>query len=145
MPLTEVEIRLSFVGGTGGCYLRCAYYNAVMRGDGFVRYEDVGPEPRDPIRERYIPVDDVVSLVNEVLNARFLDAADRYLDHSAMARREGDSMRIGFGTAADGGEWHLTFRAGTLTKTVRLHGRGIPSQLLRLRELVEDIAGPKAW
>jgi hypothetical protein len=141
VPLNEVEIRLSFLGGTGGCLGRCIRYHATVRGDGSVRYEDVGNEPRDPARQRTIPVEDVVTLVNEFLRAQFLDAADRYPDAEPIATREGDLMRFREQHGIDGGIWDLTFRAGKVTKTIRLNGSGTPSQLLRLRQAIEGIAG----
>ena len=53
VPLNEIEIRLSFLGGAGGCVGRCVRYHATIAGDGTVRYEDVGDEPRDPMQRRH--------------------------------------------------------------------------------------------
>jgi hypothetical protein len=142
--LTEVEIRLSFLGGGGGCVGRCLKYNVVIRGAGTVEYEDVGQEPRDPRQRRVIPVDDVVALVNEFLRVRFLDAADRY-GHAPAAVREGDALRFGYPGSVDGGEWDLTLRIGAVVKTVHLRYPTMPDDLRRLRDLVDNIGGPKAW
>jgi hypothetical protein len=92
-----------------------------------------------------MPVAEIASLVTDVLRARFFNAHHTYLDSAPIARVDGQSLRFSFSHGIDGGIWDLTLRLGAVTKTVRLHGRRIPGELLRLRELVESIGGPKAW
>ena len=127
----------------GGCVGRCIAYRVVIRGDGVVEYNDLGGEPRDPPQRRTIPVDEVVSLVNEFVRTRFVDAPAKYVGDSKYLR-EGDSLRLLGSGGADGPEWDLTLRVGTLVKTVHLY-MGFPAQFGRLRDLVERIGGPKAW
>lgn len=139
--LSEVEIRLNYEGGEG-CAGRCIAYRVTIRGDGSVEYEDVGGKPRDPLRRRSVPVDEVVSLVNEFLRARFVDARSVYND-MPIAQRQGDSLQF-LGQGASGSRTTLTMRVATWTKTVQLNF-GYPQDYNRLLVLVELIGGPTAW
>lgn len=140
--LSDVEIRLAYKSH-GGCFGRCIRYAVVVRGEGIVEYEDLGAEPRDRPQRRTIPVDEVVSLVDAFVRARFFEAPAKY-DYEPVARREGESIRFLQRGGADGPEWDLTFRVGTQVKTVHLY-MGFPAEFGRLRDLVERIGGPKAW
>jgi hypothetical protein len=140
--LTEVTIELVY-GGHGGCYGRCIAYKVLIRGDGVVRYEDIGGEPRDPVRTRTVPIGEVVTLVHDLLVAHFFEGADNY-DAEPIVDRDGDSLRVKFGGGADGEEWHLTVRLGGAVKTVRLY-LGFPTELARLRDTIDRLGGPKAW
>ena len=141
VKLTEVEIRLAYETH-GGCLGRCMAYNISVRGDGMVRYEDVGGEPRDAERTRTIPIEEVVDLVNDVLNARFFDAAANY-SSQAFAVRDGDSLRFMERGSVDGPEWKLTVKIGAEVKTVRLY-QGYPAELGRLRDRVVRFGRPQA-
>lgn len=140
--LSEVEIHLTYRTG-GGCAGRCIAYRVAIRGDGSVECEDIGGEPRDPLRRRTVAIDEVVSLVNEFLRARFVDARSVYND-LPIADRQGDSLRFLSQGAADLPESTLTLRVATWTKTVQLNF-GYPQDYARLLALVELIAGPSAW
>jgi hypothetical protein len=139
--LSEVEIHLTFRTG-GGCAGRCIAYRVAIRGDGSVEYEDIGGEPRDPLRRRSVAIDEVVSLVNEFLRARFVDARSVY-NNVPIAERQGDSLQF-LARGASGSESTLTLRVATWTKTVQLNF-GYPQDYARLLALVELIAGPSAW
>ena len=84
--LSDIEIRLAYESH-GGCLGRCIEYAVVIRGEGIVEYEDLGGAPRDRPQQRTIPVEEVVSLVDAFIRARFFEALDKY-DHEPVARRE---------------------------------------------------------
>jgi hypothetical protein len=140
--LSEVEIHLTY-RTSGGCLGRCVAYRVAIRGDGSVEYEDIGGEPRDPPRRRSVAVDEVVSLVNEFLHARFVDARSVYGD-LPIADRQGDSLRFLSQGACDLPESTLTLGLAAWTKTVRLNF-GYPKDYARLPVLVELLGGPSAW
>jgi len=140
-PLSELEIRLDR-GGGGGCYGRCVRYRITIVGNGLVRYEDLADPPVPP-QQRTVPVDDVVSVANEFLRARFFEASDRYVEERFLVH-EGDRLLLSGRGGADGPEWDLSFRLGPLTKTIHLY-LGYPAGLGVLRDLVERMGGPQAW
>ena len=140
-PLSEVEIRLDR-GGGGGCFGRCVAYRITILGNGLVKYEDLAAPPVAP-QQRKVPVDNVVSLANEFLRARFFEASDRYVTESFLVH-EGDRLLLRGRGGADGPRWDLTFRLGPLAKTVHLY-LGYPASLGTLRDLVERMGGPQAW
>jgi hypothetical protein len=140
--LAEVEIRLAY-RPHGGCYGRCIAYQIVIRGDGVVRYEDIGGEPRDPTRERTVPADDVIELVNDILRARFFEAAAEY-DTESIAVRDGESLRFLAQGGVNGAEWYLTVKIGPAVKGVRFRP-GYPAELEGLRDSIDRMGGPRAW
>jgi hypothetical protein len=140
--LSDIEIRLAYETH-GGCPGRCIKYVVVVRGEGIVEYEDLGGEPRDRPQRRTIPIDEVVSLVDAFVGARFFEARANY-NSEPLARREGDSIRFLERGGADGPEWDLTFRVGSQVKTIHLY-MGFPAEFGLLRDMVERIGGPKAW
>jgi hypothetical protein len=142
LELSQIEMRLSYEVH-GGCVGRCIRYNVTVSGDGSVRYEDVGGEPRDAPHRRTVPVDDVVDLVNRFLRAGFLNAESTY-DREPIAVREGNALRFNWRGSADGPEWHLTLKLGDQIKTVRLY-RGFPLELAGLRDALDALGGPKSW
>src|SRR5882672_6062399 len=105
-PLSELEIRLDR-GNSGGCYGRCVRYRITILGNGLVRYEDLADPPVRP-QQRAVPVDDVVSVANEVLRARFFEASDPYVGERFLVR-EGDRLLLRGRGGADGPEWDLSF------------------------------------
>lgn len=143
VKLSDVEIHLALLGGGGGCFRRCMKYNVRVKGDGVVEFEDLGDAPRLPFQRRRVPVDEVVSLVDAFVRARFFEAAPSYTG-SRSARREGDSINFDIRGMSDGLTWDLTLRLGSQTKTVRLYD-GFPEELGRLRDLVDKMGGPAAW
>ena len=140
-PLSELEIRLDR-GGGGGSYGRCVRYRITILGNGLVRYEDLADPPVIP-QQRTVPVDDVVSVANEFLRARFFEASDRYVGETFLVQ-EGDRLLLRGRGGADGPEWDLSFRLGPLAKTIHLY-EGYPAGLGALRDLVERMGGPQAW
>ena len=140
--LSDIELTLAYAV-YGGCVGRCISYRVIVRGTGVVEYKDLGGEPRDPDQQRSIPVDQVVSLLNEFARARFFEAPASYTTEP-VAVREGQSVRFLFRGGADGPEWDLTVRVGTQSKSVHLY-MGFPSELGRLRDLLDSIGGSRAW
>ena len=141
-PLAEVEVRMArhphMCGMSGGT--PCPRYEITIRGDGAVEYNGIGPV--DGNRKRTISVDAVVSLVNEFLTARFLDARDAY-HRQEVNHRHGDT--VSFGGSGGSGPWvDLTLRIGDRRKSVRLE-RDYPVEIGKLPELVHHIGGPEAW
>jgi hypothetical protein len=140
-PVSELEIGL-VRGGGGACAGRCVRYRITVRGTGLVRFENL-TEPSAAARQRTVTTDEVVSLMNEFLRARFFDASDRYDDESFLAH-EGGLLLLRGGGASDGSSWDLSCRLGPLAKTVRLNF-GYPPGLAALRDRVERMGGPEAW
>jgi hypothetical protein len=69
VPLADVEIRWQS-GGGDGCAGDCTNYRITLRGDGLVSLEELGwgnKPPKSEARQRSIPADDVVALINELL------------------------------------------------------------------------------
>jgi len=141
LPLSEVEVRLVRTA-TGGCFGPCVNYNVIVRGDGTVLYEGHGlVEGR---RTRAISPDEVVSLVNEFLRARFFNALDTYAACCSFLVRKGDTVALYGRSSADDPDVALRLRIGARTKTVTLRA-DYPADLGRLPELVDRIGGPRVW
>jgi hypothetical protein len=144
--LSDVEISL-VTGGHGGCVGRCVDYHITVRGDGVVELEDVGTPPRAATQRRSITSDEVVSLVNEFLRARFFDAMNRY-DTITFVVRQDDKVLLRSSGGIDGGAIYLTMRLGTLKKTVHL-SNNVPVELRALANSVLRIGGrpelPQTW
>ena len=141
VPLSEVEIRLTVSGGDG-CFGRCTNYSIVIRGDGLVQYDDVAQPPL-PRQTRRVPVDEVVSLVNEFVRARFFEAPHRFVGTS-FYKLEDDRLQLNGSGSAGRPNQDLSFRLGPLQKSVYLYME-YPDYLARLRDLVVQMGGPKAW
>ena len=107
-----------------------------------MRYEDLAEPPLSP-RERTIPVDEVVALTNDFLGAHFLEASERYVGRSFYTL-QGDRLLLRGTAAADGPEWDLSLRLGSVEKTVHLY-RDYPLQIGNLRDRVDRIGGPTSW
>lgn len=91
VPLSDVEVRLVRTPA-GGCVDPCPNnYTVSIRGDGTVDYEGTGPVKG--LRTRSVSPDEVVTLVNEFLRARFFNALDTYTACCSSLVRNGDSQR----------------------------------------------------
>lgn len=140
--LSDVDVRLVRTPHAG-CFGVCVQYEIVVRGDGTVEYTGVGLV--DGTRTRTVPVDEVVALVNEFLQARFFDAFDSYRSgRSTLVRNGAFVMLYGAGGAADDPQADLTLRIGDRTKTVTLYSN-YPGELGRLTELIDQVGGPQVW
>ena len=107
-----------------------------------MRYEDLAYPPVPP-RQRQISVDDVVTLANEFVGARFFEGPDGYWGRSFYVR-QGEQLLWRGMSASDGPEWDLSFQLGRLTKSVHLY-MDYPEHLGSLRDHVDRIGGPQAW
>ena len=139
---SEVEIRMTRRGGGGCPEPRCVYYRVTISGDGTLRYEDLASPPVPP-RTRKVPVEEVVSLANEFVRARFLEAPGRFDGHGLYVLQKGQLVLHRSG-GIDHETWDLSFRLGTHQNSVHL-GLGIPDYLGRLRDLLDKFGGPAAW
>lgn len=142
IQMSEVEIGLVHEG-RGGCLGRCIRYRVTVSGDGTVTYQDLIEDSQAVRRQRSIPVDEVVALLNEFLGAGFLDARDRYVGASVYVR-QGDRLVLQRRGGADGTTWDLSLRVGTLAKSVHLY-IDYPEALGKVRDQVENVGGPQAW
>jgi hypothetical protein len=138
--LSEVEIGLVAGGGGGGCVGRCVIYRITIRGNGVVSCEDIGTPPRAELLPRTVPVDEVVSLVNEFLKVRFFEAFDRY-DTVDFVVRQGDLLLRRSSGAIDRGTADITMKLGSRAKTVVL-SENVPAELGRLRDLTWRMGAP---
>jgi hypothetical protein len=94
-------------------------------------------------RTRKVSADEVVTLVNEFLLARFFDALAGYSGKWFLVRN-GDTVTFYSSGGSDEPQTDLTFRIGDRRKTVTLYSN-YPAELGRLRELVDRIGGPQVW
>jgi hypothetical protein len=148
VSISEVEVRLVRTPH-GGCAGPCSRYAVTVRGDGTVTYDGTviysGAGQVAGARTRSISVDEVLSLVNEFLRARFFEARNTYLHPASTIVRNGDTVVF---QGADGGsdnpEVDLTLRIGDRSKTVTLRNN-YPAELGRLPELVDRLGGPQVW
>jgi uncharacterized protein DUF6438 len=132
IPLADVEVRL-VREPRGGCIGPCVNYTVTVRGNGAIEYEGAGlVEGR---RTRSVSTDEVVTLVNEFLRARFFNALDTYEACCSSLVRNGDTVELHGVASADDPYVALTLRIGGRTKTVILR-RDFPPDLGRLPELV---------
>lgn len=129
--LSEVEVRLVRMA-MGGCVEPCRNnYTVIIRGDGTVRYEGSGLV--EGLRTRSVSPDDVVSLINEFLRARFFNALDTYTACCSSLVRNGDAVELNGVASADDAYAALSLRIGGRTKTVILR-TDFPRDLGRLPE-----------
>lgn len=138
VPLPEIEVTMT--RHPHGCAPGCLDYTVTIIGTGLVTYK--GRSPIEGTRSRTISVDDVVTLVNEMLRAHFFDAADRYEGTSLLVRK-GDAVEL-HGRGGSGSWADVTLRLGDRRKVVRLE-RDYPIELERLSEMIDTIGGPDAW
>jgi hypothetical protein len=143
--LSDVEIRWQS-GGGDGCAGECTNYRITIRGDGRLTLEDLGwgmKPPKASPRQRSVPTNVPVSLVNELLKARFLEAPSAFAG-SRVAVQKGGSLFF-YSSGAAGAPWvDLTLRIGPNSKTVRL-AEQTPQELRSLERRIWEIGGPKAW
>ena len=139
--LSEVEVRLV---RSSGCPGPCARYEVIVRGDGTVEYNGTGLV--EGARTRSVSVDEVVTLVNAFLQARFFHARrNDYRNPPSAIVREGDTLVLrGAVGGSDDPQRDVTLRLGDRTKTVTLYDN-YPAQLGRLPELVDRVGGPQVW
>jgi len=142
--LSDVEIQWQS-GGGDGCASDCSYYLITIRGDGLVTLKDLGWSDRLailPTRQRSIPADSVIALLDEFLKARFFESPDNFKNRR-VAVRKGDSLFPYSSVGGVGARWvDLTVRLGSVTKTVRLEEE-TQTDLVRLRDRIFEIGGPK--
>ena len=142
----DVEIQWQNGGGDGCASAHCADYRITLRGDGVVRTEDLGwggQPPRQGIQTRSIAADEFVAVLNQLLDARFLDAnAD--LVRLRVAAKKGDVFYFYYSGGGNDSPWvDLTLRAGSYRKTVRLHDMETttPAALRAVRDRIRSIGG----
>ena len=142
VALADVEIRMA--RNPGQCAMSggfpCPRYEITIRGDGIVEYHGVGIVEGN--HKRTVPADDVVSLVNEFLGARFLESLDAYTGRTFIVRK-GDSVDF-IGTGRSGPWVDLSLRMGERRKAIKLQV-DYPAELQRLTDLVDGIGGPAVW
>jgi len=144
--LSDAEIQWQSGGGDGCAGDDCSYYLITIGGDGLVTLSDLGWGDRLskwPTRQRSIPTDSVVALLDEFLKVRFFEGPDNFKGRR-VAVRKGDSLFLYSSGGGVGARWvDLTLRLGAVTKTVRLEEE-TPTDLARLGDRIFEIGGPKA-
>jgi hypothetical protein len=143
--ISETEISLLVRGSW--CKGGCVHHQVTVRGDGSVIYEDlVQASSRSVLEgrhERTIPVDDVISLVNEFLQVRFFERPARY-EGRIRYRRVGDTLQLLRRVGSDQTEYTVGLRLGALEKFVFL-SLDYPDDLARLKDRILELGGPQAW
>ena len=142
---TDVEILWQSGGGDGCASTHCANYLITLRGDGVVRAEDLGwggQPPRLPVQTRSIKEDEFVTVLNQLLDARFLEAPAE-LVRTRVAQRKGDQLYFYFSGGGSDSWVDLTLHAGSYRKTVRLHDleTTTPAALRSVRDRIWTIGG----
>jgi len=148
--LSDIEIQWQDGHGDGCAAVEiadCDYHRITIRGDGLVILEDLGWGANAPIvgpRERSVPADNVVALLNDLLKARFLEAPSPFAG-PRHAVRKGDSVFFYWMGPGVGMRWvDLTLRVGANAKTVRLNEQ-TPQDMRNVERRIWEIGGPKAW
>ena len=145
-PLSDVEIRWQS-GGGDGCAGDCTHYRITVRGDGVVTLEDLGWGSRPPkaaLRQRSIPADIAVALINDLFKARFVEAPSAFAG-PRVAVRKGDALSFYWTSVGVGLPWvDLTLRVGPSVKTVRITEE-TPQDLRSVERRISEIGGPQAW
>jgi hypothetical protein len=142
---SDVEILWESGGGEGCASSHCAHYRITLRGDGVVTVEDLGwggQPPRLPVETRSIKEDEFTTVLNQLLDARFLEApAD--LVKTRIAQRKGDLVYFYYVGGGIGSWVDLTLHAGSYRKTVRLHDleTTTPAALRSVRDRIWTIGG----
>jgi hypothetical protein len=149
VALTDAEIQWRDGGGDGCARPAgdCTNYRIAIRGDGLLTLEDLGwggRAPKERPRQRTLPVDSVVTLIDDFLTARFFESPDSFANRNTAVRR-GERLFF-YSKGGVGGGWvDLTLRLGHLSKTVRLENE-TPTDFVRLKERIWEIGGPNgAW
>lgn len=137
----EIEMQLTYEGH-GGCFKRCIRYRVTVRGDGFVQYDDLGGEPREPSQWRLVSMDETLAIVNELLQAGVTDAPVA-LERRPLLWRDDEFVKLGFQGGGDE-DWNIILRLGSWTKALKLEG-GSPLPFIRVRDQIVRIGGPNAW
>jgi hypothetical protein len=147
--LSDAQIQWQSGGGDGCAadIYDCAYYRIILRADGVVTLEDLGwgdKPPKTATRQRSIPAADVIALINQMFDARFMGPENNF-HNGPIAVRKGESLFLYGSSGGIGARWvELTLRIGAVSKTVRLGGK-TPTDLLRVRDRIWEIGGPKTW
>jgi len=149
-PLSEIEIQWQD-GGGDGCgaidIAECNYHRITVRGDGLVALEELGWSANAAVvgpRQRSIPTDNVVALLDDLLKARFLEAPSTFAGRRTAVRKGDSAFFYSMGGGA-GWRWvDLTLRVGANAKTVRLDDQ-TPQDMRTVERRIWDIGGPKTW
>ena len=149
-PLSDVEIQWQDGDGDGCAAVDvadCDYHRISVRGDGLVILEDLGWGAQAPMvgpRQRSVPTDAVVALLNDLLKAQFLEAPSTF-GGSRRARRKGDTVFFDWLGGGAGWRWvDLTLQVGANAKIVRLNEL-TPHDLRSVERRIWETFGPKAW
>jgi hypothetical protein len=141
---TDVEIQWRSGGGDGCASPHCANYQITLRGDGVVSVEDLGwggEPPRLPIQTRSIKEDEFITLLNQILEARFIEIPAPSAT-PRRARRTADSVYFYYDGGGSAPWVDLTLRAGSYRKTLRVpYSDTTPAALRTVVERIWRIGG----
>lgn len=147
LKLTDVEIQWQNGGGDGCASAHCANYRIALRGNGVVRVEDLGwggQPPRLPVLTRSIKEDEFIAVLNQLLEARFLEAP-AVIVKTRVARQKDDLLYFYYGGGGSDAWVDLTLRAGAYRKTVRLpYSDTTPAPLRSVVDRIWRIGGVNA-
>jgi hypothetical protein len=144
---TDVEIQWRTGGGDGCASPHCADYEITLRGDGVVRVEHLGwggEPPRLPVETRSIKENEFITLLNQILEARFIEIAVPSVT-PRRARRIADSVYFYYGGGGSAPWVDLTLRAGSYRKTLRVpYSDTAPAALRSVVDRIWRIGGINA-
>jgi Domain of unknown function (DUF6438) len=122
------------------CFGECPIYRVEVRGDGSVVYEGKQYVALAGRHEATIPIDQVISLVNAFLKARFFDALADYDDIVVASLEPDHSLGLYTGHMSDAPSTILEFELGERSKRVRLY-QNYPIELEQLADLIDEVTG----
>jgi len=125
------------------CFGTCPVYTVTIDGLGRVTYEGRQHVMRTGRQRGTIKMEEVETLLNEFLRARFMHALDEYRTRDFVKLEDGQYRRLGEGMS-DLPSAILTLTLGSRTKRVLLH-HSFPAELGRLPDLVDISANTEQW
>ena len=115
-------------------------------GRAFAKRHFTGDTAATTTQKRPLGEDEFVSILNQLLEARFLDAPTEF-PPTRVAMRKGELLYFYRHGKTSGAGWvDLTLRAGAYQKTLRIGNRDMtPVELRRVKEQIWTLGGPDAW
>jgi len=135
IPLDQVEIRLE----RSACFGFCPVYSVTVHGDGTVEFDGKQYTAHRGVATWRIDPGDVVTLVNQLLDAHFFEAAPSYVSREVAEIGPEGGLLLFDNQVTDLPGATLTFKLGEREHSVFLY-YNVPAQLETLPDAVDEIA-----